>query len=112
MNNIDGLFAVNERVVTYLKSRFGLIAVVMVGATNVGRMTVTYDTFVTNARPRELQIRWKDYPSPARLDAGDRLGTFHMGSSVVVIARKGIIRPDAIAVSAPSPVLYGQRLLR
>ncbi len=110
--NINGLFAANERVVTYIKSRFGLIAVVMIGATNVGRMTVTYDNFVTNARPRDTRVRWKDYPSPILLNAGDRLGTFHMGSSVVVLARKGIIRPDQIAVEAPSAVLYGQRLLR
>jgi phosphatidylserine decarboxylase len=109
--NIDQLFAVNERVVTYLKSRFGLVAVVMVGATNVGRMTVTYDNFVTNSRPRSTETRWMDYPSPKKLRAGDRLGTFHMGSSVVVLVRKGIIPPERIAVSAPSPVLYGSRLV-
>lgn len=110
--NVEELFAVNERVVTYLKSRFGLVAVVMIGATNVGRMTVTYDSFVTNARPRDTQIRWMDYTSPKLLEAGDRLGTFHMGSSVVVLVRKGIIAPDRITVSAPSAVRYGQRLLR
>lgn len=110
--NIDELFAVNERVVTYLKSRFGLVAVVMIGATNVGRMTVTYDNFVTNSRPRSTETRWMDYPSPKKLRAGDRLGTFHMGSSVVVLVRKGIIPPDRIAVSAPSPVLFGSKLLK
>ncbi len=111
MANIDELFAVNERVVTYLKGRFGLVAVVMVGATNVGRMTVTYDDFVTNSRPRSTAIRWMDYASPAKLRAGDRLGTFHMGSSVVVLVRKGIIPLDRVAVSAPSAVLYGRNLL-
>ncbi|MBI2212943.1 MAG: phosphatidylserine decarboxylase [Acidobacteria bacterium] len=109
--NVDGLFAVNERVVTYLRSRFGLVAVVMIGATNVGRMTVTYDSFVTNSRPRLRELRWMDYGSPTTLRAGDRLGTFHMGSSVVVLARKGIIASDRIAVRAPSPMLYGRRLL-
>jgi hypothetical protein len=34
-----------------------------------------------------------------------------MGSSVVVLVRKGIIPPERIAVSAPSPVLYGSRLV-
>jgi phosphatidylserine decarboxylase len=110
--NIDELFAVNERVVTYLKSRFGLVAVVMIGATNVGRMTVTYDNFITNSRPGRKETRWMDYPSPTRLRAGDRLGTFHMGSSVVVLVRKGIVPPERIAVTAPSPVLYGSRLLQ
>lgn len=112
ISNIDELFAVNERVVTYLKSRFGLVAVVMIGATNVGRMTVTYDSFVTNSRPRRRETRWMDYPSPTTLRAGDRLGTFHMGSSVVVLVRKGIVPLDRIAVSAPAPVVYGSRLLK
>lgn len=110
--NVDELFAVNERVVTYLRSRFGLVAVVMIGATNVGRMTVTYDNFVTNSRPRSKDVRWMDYASPKTLCAGDRLGTFHMGSSVVVLVRKDIVPLDRIAVNAPSPVLYGSRLLK
>lgn len=110
--NIDELFAVNERVVTYLRGRYGLVAVVMIGATNVGRMTVTYDDFVTNSLPRRRETRWTDYPSPRRLRAGDRLGTFHMGSSVVVLARKGIVPLDRVAVTAPASMLYGRRLLK
>jgi phosphatidylserine decarboxylase len=109
--SIDDLFAVNERVVTYLKSRYGVVAVVMIGATNVGKMTVTYDSFVTNVPPRAREIRRRDYPSPVTLAAGDRLGTFHMGSSVVVLVRRGILRDEELLVSAPSDVRMGQRLV-
>lgn len=112
LHAIDDLFSVNERVVTYLKSRFGVIALVMIGATNVGKMSVTYDDFVTNVPPRAKSPRRRDYPRPLTLSAGDRLGTFHMGSSVVVLVRRGIFADDQIAVAAPCEVKMGQRLLR
>ena len=38
LHSVDGLFAVNERIVTVLDTAIGLVAVVMVGATNVGRI--------------------------------------------------------------------------
>jgi len=108
---IDNLFSVNERVVTYLKSRFGVIAVVMIGATNVGKMTVTYDSFVTNVPPRERATRRRDYASPVVLNAGDRLGTFHMGSSVVVLVRRGVFADTQVTVEAPCDVIMGQRIV-
>lgn len=111
LSSIDDLFSVNERVVTYLKSRMGVIAVVMIGATNVGKMSVTYDSFVTNVPPRATEVRRRDYASPVVLSAGARLGTFHMGSSVVVLVREGILSDDQIAVSAPSDVRMGQGLV-
>jgi len=108
--SIDDLFAVNERVVTILKSRYGVVAIVMIGATNVGKMTVTYDSFVTNVPPRSREVRRRDYPSPVVLAAGDRLGTFHMGSSVVVLVRKGVLRDEEVLVASPCDVRMGQRL--
>lgn len=111
LHSVDDLFSVNERVVTYLKTRFGVIAVVMIGATNVGRMTVTYDSFVTNVPSRSREPRRRNYDSPVVLAAGDRLGTFHMGSSVVVLVRKGILRDSQIALQAPCDVRMGQRLM-
>ena len=111
LSTIDDLFSVNERVVTYLKTRFGVIAVVMVGATNVGKMSVTYDSFVTNVPPRERETRTRNYGNPVALNVGDRLGTFHMGSSVVVLARRGTFREEQVLVSAPCDVQMGQRLV-
>ena len=111
MRTIDGLLTVNERIVTYLEIAAGLVAVVMVGATNVGRMSVVYDTFVTNQRPRARAPEVRLYDRPHALAAGARLGTFHMGSSVVLLFRPGIIDEKRIVLSQPLKVLYGQRLL-
>lgn len=111
LRSIESLFAVNERIVTYLDSAYGLVAVVMIGATNVGKMSISYDTFVTND-PRRAKTEIHDYPKPVRLEAGDRLGTFHMGSSVVVLFQQGKVDLADVIVSAPSKVRFGQALVR
>ncbi len=111
LSSIENLFSVNERVVTYLKSRFGVVALVMIGATNVGKMSVTYDDFVTNVPPRDAGVRRRDYQNPVTLAAGDRLGTFHMGSSVVVLVRRGIFEDGEIKVESPCDVRMGQCLV-
>jgi phosphatidylserine decarboxylase len=109
---IEELFAVNERIVTYLQTDLGSVAVVMIGATNVGKMSVSYDTFITNVPPRKVKTEVHDYPKPVRLEVGAKLGTFHMGSSVVVLFRKGVIDLEKVAVTAPMKVRYGQALLK
>src|SRR5437868_337318 len=42
------LFAVNERLVTYMRTTAGRVAVVKVGATNVSRIRAAYDDIVTH----------------------------------------------------------------
>src|SRR5687767_12604346 len=84
MANIDELFSINERVVTYIESALGLVAVVMIGATNVGKISVVYDTFISNAGDADRTVS-RNYEKPIDIAAGARLGTFHMGSSVVVL---------------------------
>ena len=107
---IENLFAVNERVVVWIRTeRFGLVAVAMIGATNVGKITVTFDDIVSNAR-RTKDPMVRDYRSPKPVSAGDRLGTFHMGSSVVVLFEPGRVEESAVAVRAGDALLYGQPL--
>ncbi len=91
LENIDELFSINERVVTYVDGDLGRVAVVMIGATNVGKISVTYDSFISNSDAERTVAR--DYPSPMPIAAGARLGTFHMGSSVVVL-----VEPDRVDV--------------
>ncbi|MFN2240055.1 MAG: archaetidylserine decarboxylase, partial [Thermoanaerobaculia bacterium] len=109
--NIDELFSINERVITYIDSHLGRIAVVMIGATNVGKISVTYDTFISNASgsPRKAL---RTYDPPVPIATGDRLGTFHMGSSVVVLVEPGKIDLDEMKLEAGTSVRYGQSVLR
>src|SRR5262249_17189218 len=65
----------------------GEVAVVAVGATNVGRIRATYDdAILTNAgRP----ARRVTYDRPRPIAKGEELGMFEMGSTVIVVFEPG-----------------------
>ncbi len=85
VQNIENLFAVNERVIFNLRTSLGPVALVMVGATNVGQITVSFDrSVVSNTLPVGSPPRMKTYERPLRLRKGDELGIFNMGSTVVM----------------------------
>ncbi len=83
VQNVERLFCVNERVVTYVESPLGPVATIMVGATSVGHMTMAYDdALVTNkGRPREV----KRYAPPIAVTRAGEQGTFHLGSTAIVL---------------------------
>ncbi|MGH9456889.1 MAG: archaetidylserine decarboxylase [Thermoanaerobaculia bacterium] len=107
---IDELFSINERVVTALDSHLGRVAVVMIGATNVGKISVTYDSFISNVG-RTSRTAVRNYDPPIGIAAGDRLGTFHMGSSVVVLIEPGNIDLGRVRLEAGTKVRYGEAVL-
>lgn len=108
--NIDELFSINERVVTYLDCALGRVAVVMIGATNVGKISVVYDSFISNAASTSATVS-RNYVPPIPITAGARLGTFHMGSSVVVLVEPGHIDLAQVRLEAGKHVQYGTAIL-
>ncbi len=102
---LPGLFARNERVICEIDGAGGDLAVVAVGATNVGRIESIFDPAwngprggVTN-RSREGPARGRAvdsrrYDPPIAVDAGDELMAFHLGSSVVVLLEAGRFELD------------------
>lgn len=108
--NVDELFSVNERIVTYIESNLGRVAVVMIGATNVGKISVVYDDIISN-RPRKHRTTPRTYDPPFPIAAGDRLGTFHMGSSVVMLIEPGRIDLAKVRVQIGKKVQYGEAIL-
>ena len=117
---VPGLFARNERVVCELDGTAGDVAVVAVGATNVGRIESVFDTAwngprggVTNqgrkggSRGRAIDSR--RYDPPIAVDAGDELMAFHLGSSVVVLLEAGRFDPDS-RVAAGREIRVGDPL--
>jgi phosphatidylserine decarboxylase len=109
LTNIESLFAVNERVVTVIESSYGIVAVVMVGATNVGRISLAYTDIETNTRP------WRKTPqsiiehSPAiSVKKGAKIGTFKMGSSVILLTEQRLF--DLKSVRELQKVKYGDSL--
>ena len=108
--NIDELFSINERVVTYIESDLGLVAVVMIGATNVGKISVVYDSFISNTTKAAGTVM-RNYDPPVAISAGDRLGTFHMGSSVVMLLEPGRVDLSRVRLETGTKVQYGSAVL-
>ncbi|GGA38233.1 phosphatidylserine decarboxylase proenzyme [Kroppenstedtia guangzhouensis] len=82
---VRGLFARNERLITFLDSPAGEVALVKVGATNVGSIRVVYDReIMTNCRGRK-QIFSRNYPCMEVLEKGEELGRFEFGSTVILL---------------------------
>ena len=108
VRNVEGLFTVNERVVVAIDSDdVGPVAVVLVGATNVGRMTLAFAGLTTNAGGPALSVRL-DQPHPVR--RGDELGAFNLGSTVVLLAADASLQPAGVSEGAI--VRVGQPLWR
>ncbi|WP_411823445.1 archaetidylserine decarboxylase [Leptospira sp. 'Mane'] len=83
--NIRGLFPKNERLITFLQTEYGKVAVIKVGASNVGKIRVTYDDkIVTNNWIRfSKQHIYKDVS--IMIDKGSEMGRFEMGSTVILV---------------------------
>jgi phosphatidylserine decarboxylase len=80
VRRVPGLFCRNERVAIF--GNGGRAALVMVGATNVGRMSLSFTSDVSN---RGGEVREVVLTPPVRLHAGDELGVFNMGSTVILV---------------------------
>ena len=88
VNNIDQVFARNERLVCYFETEYGEIALVMVGAIFVGSMETSWEGQITP--PYTKSIKTYDYDSrQIELSKGEELGRFNMGSTVILLMPKG-----------------------
>jgi phosphatidylserine decarboxylase len=102
---VPRLFAVNERLVHLLDTAAGPVAVVMIAAFGVGHMSCAYHP--VDAHPHAVQQIALD--PPADLRKGEELGTFHLGSTVVLLTPRGV---HPAAPATPTSVRMGQVLLR
>jgi phosphatidylserine decarboxylase len=94
-----GLFARNERFVTVVDSAAGRYAVVMVAAVGVGHITASYDAEVATHRPGFAtdRARSKRFTDPVRVERGQELGIFNLGSTTITLFEPGRITMDALA---------------
>ncbi len=101
----DRLLTRNERVVITLDAGpLGLVAIVMVGASGVGNIALTYApqsvTWRAAGERRRIEV---DQP----VSRGDELGAFRLGSTVVMV-----FQPGAVELSGEmgQVVRFGERL--
>ena len=108
------LFAKNERLVMLARAPgLGNFAVVMVAAVGVGNMSATFiDGFRTHEPFVPLtqgsKVRDEDLPTPFRFAKGDELGTFHLGSTTVLVFGPNVV--DFAALSPGATVKMGERI--
>jgi phosphatidylserine decarboxylase len=106
VTQVPGLFARNERWITFMQTSAGEVAVVKVGATIVGRIRVVYHKGVGHSWGAEPIA--ESLPVPVSLKAGAELGRFELGSTVILLTRPG--EADWLPLKAGDPVRMGARI--
>lgn len=124
VRTLDRLFPRNERLVCVIEPASageggagreeataggrGAVAVVAVGAFNVGRISAAFDEdLVTNRRGSRPETRL--YDPPVHLERGADLMAFHLGSTVVLLFEEPLRWADAVA--AGREIRLGQPLV-
>ena len=109
VSRVPRLFARNERVIIDIETEKGTVLFVMVGATNVGQMSLSFDpSFRSNTGSVGSSFRQMD--SAVAVQAGDELGIFHMGSTVLVVWPSGFSAKTETFEGLLGPVKMGQSL--
>jgi phosphatidylserine decarboxylase len=108
VRSVPGLFTRNERVVVFLETEeHGPVAVVLVGAANVGRIGLAFTDLLTNSGGPPVQV---EPETPIPLARGAELGVFNLGSTVVLL-----VADEELVPAGPTPgtlVRMGEALWR
>lgn len=86
--HVPRLFARNERVITLFETDAGPMALILVGAINVGSMETVWHGQVTPPYGRSIR-NWEYSQQPIHLTRGDEMGRFNMGSTVILLFPEG-----------------------
>ncbi|EGG17610.1 hypothetical protein DFA_08606 [Cavenderia fasciculata] len=91
VDNIRGLFALNERVVLTGQWKHGYFSLTPVGASNVGSIVTEFDKDYLTNDPNEMKYENKEFyyksyhKSPVKQHRGEELAFFKMGSTVIMV---------------------------
>lgn len=106
VDRIPELFCLNERVVLNYNTAFGDVAMIMVGATNVGDIEIFADPGINTNLPWGAEPYFNRFDTPVKVKAGDEIGAFHLGSTVIVVVNEEYAR--VIKEMVPRPVKMGE----
>jgi phosphatidylserine decarboxylase len=109
---IPGLFARNERVACLFQTDLGPMAMVLVGAINVGSIETVWAGRITPPYGRRVMVTrypGAGEPQAVQLARGAEMGRFNMGSTVIVLFGPKAVDWHA-SLSAGSTVRLGQAL--
>jgi len=105
---VPGLFARNERVVTVFETEAGPMALVLVGALNVGSIETVWQGEITPPTGRTIR-HWDQRHLNLTLEKGQEMGRFNMGSTVIVLFSDERVRWES-KLRPGEPVRMGERI--
>jgi phosphatidylserine decarboxylase len=108
---VPRLFARNERVICLFETDLGPMAMILVGAIFVSSIETVWAGAITPSRQRVNSWDYQPTTTPPdiRLDKGEEMGRFNMGSTVIVLFAKD--RLDwTVALTAGSKVRLGETI--
>ncbi len=86
---VPRLFVRNERLVTVFETECGPMAVVLVGALNVGTIGTVWQAEYRAGHRLPTSRDWRGDAAAPELARGDELGWFNMGSTVILLLPAG-----------------------
>ncbi|CAG8614718.1 1737_t:CDS:2 [Ambispora gerdemannii] len=116
-NLMPDLFVLNERVVLVGRWKYGFFSMIPVGATNVGSIKINFDQALRTNRKEDLVVgKYTEvsYRKASKLlggqplKAGDEMGGFALGSTIVLVFEAPI--QFAFSIVPGQKVKYGQTL--
>ena len=106
VHHVPELFARNERLITYFETDKGECALVKIGATVVGRIRVVYHDITSNQPGAAFQKNM--LVPPFRVERGDEVGLFELGSTVICLFPPGQIELNELKID--QEILLGQAI--
>lgn len=111
LNNVENVFASNERVICMFETTVGPMAMILVGAMLVGSINTMWHGDVNPKHPKQIQ-QWR-YPNPQtaaiKLNRGEPMGHFKMGSTVILVFAENHLQWQQ-QLQCDSAVKYGEKI--
>jgi phosphatidylserine decarboxylase len=85
VENIEGIFARNERVVSLFETQAGSMALALVGAINVGAIETCWAGLITPPAGKAIADTRYGEAETISIKKGDEMGRFNLGSTVILI---------------------------
>ena len=108
---VPDLYAVNERLVCHFDSPRGRFAMVLVGAMNVASISTAWSGEIRPRADGAVDRQYFSGPDAPALRQGDYMGHFNMGSTIVLLGPRDLVRWSA-NLTVGATVQIGQPLGR
>lgn len=90
-DNVDRLFARNERLVCYFDTACGPMAMILVGAMVVAGIETVWSGRVAPPPRHPVTVDYVNLPEPVALAQGAEMGRFMLGSTVILLFPEGVM---------------------